>query len=182
MLKTFHGLCIPISNTRPQNFIFQQKASNCAVRIASLYRTEKTILMQPYEQLLEKALEKVPKKVDTGERFVVPKSQIQPDGAKTIIVNFSEMAATLGRDEAHLLKFIHKELATSGDIKNKRATVLGRFNSPAVDKKIELYVSQYVICKECGRPDTHMVREDRMSFVKCDACGGKTFVKSINES
>ena len=148
----------------------------------SLYRIKKTIAMQPYEQLLERALEKVPKKTDTGERFVIPKSQVQPDGAKTIIVNFSEIAATLARDEAHMLKFLLKELATSGDIKNKRATVLGRFNNMAVDKKIELYVNQYVICKECGRPDTHMLKEDRMSFVKCDACGGKTFVKSIQES
>jgi translation initiation factor 2 subunit 2 len=135
-----------------------------------------------YEQLLERALEKVPKKTDTGERFAIPKSQVQPDGAKTIIVNFSEMASALARDEAHMLKFLLKELATSGDIKNKRATVLGRFNNMAVDKKIELYVNQYVICKECGRPDTHMLKEDRMSFVKCDACGGKTFVKSIQES
>ena len=137
--------------------------------------------MQSYEELLDRAMEKVPKKTDTGERFAIPKSQVQPDGAKTIIVNFSEIAAGLRRDEAHLLKFLLKELATSGDVKNKRATVIGRFNNAAVDKKMELYVAQYVICKECGRPDTHIVKEDRMSFLKCDACGGKNYVKSIQE-
>ena len=68
--------------------------------------------MQSYEEMLEKALEKVPKKTDTGERFAIPKSQVQPDGAKTIIVNFSELAAVLRRDEAHLLKYLLKELAT----------------------------------------------------------------------
>jgi len=138
--------------------------------------------MQSYEEMLEKALEKVPKKTDTGERFAIPKSQVQPDGAKTIIVNFSELAAVLRRDEAHLFKYLLKELATSGEIKNKRATVIGRFNSSAVDKKIELYVNLYVFCKECGRPDTHIIKEDRMHFLKCDACGAKNYVKTIQES
>ncbi|HLD41846.1 MAG TPA: translation initiation factor IF-2 subunit beta [archaeon] len=138
--------------------------------------------MQSYEQMLDKLVEKVPKRTDTGERFVMPKSQTQPDGLKTIIVNFSEIAQGLGREEAHLLKFLLKELATSGEIKNKRVSVIGRFNSFAVDKKLELYVNQYVICKECGRPDTHIVKEDRMNFLKCDACGAKYYVKPIQES
>ncbi len=134
-----------------------------------------------YEEMLDKLMEKVPKKTDTGERFVMPKSQTQADGLKTIIVNFSELAATLGRDESHLLKFLLKELATSGEIKNKRVTVFGKFNNFSVDKKIELYVNQYVICKECGRPDTHIIKEGRMNFLKCDACGGKYYVKPIQE-
>lgn len=138
--------------------------------------------MQSYEQMLDRLYEKAPKKADTGERFVMPKSQTQPDGLKTIIVNISEIAANLHRPESHMLKFLLKELATSGEINNKRATVLGRFNNTAVDKKLELYVSQFVICKECGRPDTQLVKEGRMSFVKCDACGAKYFVKSIQES
>ena len=138
--------------------------------------------MQSYEQMLDRLMEKVPKRTDTGERFVMPKSQTQPDGLKTIIVNFSEVAQALGREEGHLLKFLLKELATSGEIKNKRVTVFGKFNNFSVDKKLELYVGQYVICKECGRPDTHIIKEGRMHFLKCDACGGKYYVKPIAES
>lgn len=138
--------------------------------------------MQTYDQMLDRLYEKAPKKTDTGERFVMPKSQVQPDGAKTIIVNISEIAQILNRPENHLLKFLLKELATSGEIDNKRATVLGRFNNSAVDKKIELYITQFVTCKECGRPDTQFLKEDRMAFVKCDACGAKYYVKSIQES
>ncbi len=135
-----------------------------------------------YDKMLDRLYEKAPKKTDTGERFVMPKSQVQPDGLKTIIVNISEMAANLHRPEAHFLKFLLKELATSGEINNKRATVFGRFSNIAVDKKIELYVAQYVTCKECGRPDTQFIKEDRIHFVKCEACGAKYFVKAIQES
>ncbi len=138
--------------------------------------------MQSYEELLERALEKVPKKTDTGERFVMPKAQTQADGAKTIITNFTEVAAQLHRDGGHFLKFLLRELATSGNVENRGAVVLGRFNSSAIDKKIELYVANFVICKECGRPDTQLIKEDRMNFVKCEACGGKTYVKSIQDS
>ena len=138
--------------------------------------------MQTYEELMDRLIEKAPKKTDPEERFVMPKSFVQPDGARTIITNFSEIAAQLHRDESHLLKYILKELATSGSVENKGAVVWGRFNSTAVDKKIELYVANFVICKDCGRPDTQLVKEDRMSFVKCEACGGKNYVKSIQES
>jgi translation initiation factor 2 subunit 2 len=48
-----------------------------------------------------------------------------------------------------------------------------------MEKKLESYVKGYVLCKECKKPDTKLIREDRITFLKCDACGAKSPVKSI---
>jgi translation initiation factor 2 subunit 2 len=128
----------------------------------------------PYEDLLKRAMEKVPKKAEETERFTIPKARTEPAGARTIITNFNEVASGLRRDPAHLLKFLLKELATKGEVdKGGRLIVLGRFSDNHINKKIDYYVKTYVICPECGKPDTKLVKEDRYMFLKCEACGAK---------
>jgi len=34
-----------------------------------------------------------------------------------------------------------------------------------------------VICSECGKPDTRLVKDDRVLMLRCDACGGHRPVK-----
>ncbi|HLD57420.1 MAG TPA: translation initiation factor IF-2 subunit beta [archaeon] len=132
-----------------------------------------------YDQLLERAMEKVPKEKGTGERFEMPKCQLQPAGLKTIIVNFADIVAALRRDEKHFLKFLLKELATSGVLTGKQLTIIGRFPNITIDKKIESYVNQFVICKDCTRPDTQIVKDDRLYFLKCEACGSKYHIPTV---
>ena len=126
-----------------------------------------------YEELLKRGLSKVPKKAESGDRFVIPKARVQPAGARTIIVNFYEIASGLRRDPPHLLKFLLKELATKGDLEPKRLIVLGKFPEVLINRKVEMYVKQYVMCPECSRPDTRLVKEDKYWFMVCEACGAK---------
>lgn len=135
--------------------------------------------MTDYEQLLERALSKVPKETGTGERFEMPKCQLQPAGLKTFIINFGDIVAVLRRDEKHFLKFLLKELATSGEVSGKQLSVIGKFTNLAIDKKIELYVAQFVMCKDCKRPDTQIIKDDRLYFLKCEACGSKYHVATV---
>jgi translation initiation factor 2 subunit 2 len=132
-----------------------------------------------YEKLLDEAYAKMPKKSDSGERFRMPKASIQPAGAKTIITNINEITGTLRRKPDHFVKFLLTELATSGDFDGSKLVVQGRFRADVVDKKIELYAKEYVLCPDCGKPDTKIIREDRYSFLKCEACGSKNIVKKV---
>ena len=36
-----------------------------------------------------------------------------------------------------------------------------------------MYTETYVICSECGLPDTKMVKEDRTLMLECEACGAR---------
>ena len=132
-----------------------------------------------YETMLKMGMKKVPKECKEGDRFAVPKVRILPSGAKTIIMNFPEIANVLRRERDHLLKFLLKELATKGGMDGEKLIVQGRFKSDMVDRKIELYVKEYVLCPDCCKPDTKFVREDRYMFLKCEACGSKHMVKKV---
>lgn len=132
-----------------------------------------------YESLLKRGLAKVPEDLRTGARFKIAKPDVEKAGAKTIISNFLEIAGGLDREPDHLLKFMLKQLATKGGIEGQRLVVLGVFSADAIEKKIELYVKQYVTCPNCGRPDSKIIKERDNSFLRCDACGAKSPLPKI---
>jgi len=66
-----------------------------------------------------------------------------------------------------------KELASPGSVKGDRLVLTRKISSAMINAKIQVYVNTYVLCKECGKPDTELVREDRFNFIHCLACGAK---------
>lgn len=131
-----------------------------------------------YEHLLEQAYEQV-KKVDTNsERFELPKLEGHFEGKKTILTNFLPIASYIRRKPDHFQKFLLKELATSGQIEGERLVLNNRIPSAKIKEKIDAYLKEFVICKECGKPDTELKKEDRLMFMHCLACGAKHSVRS----
>ena len=129
--------------------------------------------MEDYETLLNKAYEKVKKVESSSDRFEIPKIQGHFEGKKTILINFFQIASHLRRKPEHIQKFLLKELATSGQQEGERLVINSKIPSTKINNKIEEYVHEFVLCKECGKPDTEIKKEDRLSFVHCLACGAK---------
>ncbi|NTV22882.1 MAG: translation initiation factor IF-2 subunit beta [Nanoarchaeota archaeon] len=126
-----------------------------------------------YEELLKRARENLPESVLRKERFVIPNIVGHVQGNKTILSNFFQIASHLGRDEEHFLKYILKELATPGGAR-KPLVILGRkVSASRINEKIKEYADKYVICKECGKPETTLTKLDRVQTLKCNACGAK---------
>ncbi|MBU1129120.1 MAG: translation initiation factor IF-2 subunit beta [Nanoarchaeota archaeon] len=133
--------------------------------------------MENYEKLLEEAYGKV-KSVDTsGERFEIPKISGHFEGKKTILTNFSQIATHIRRNPEHFQKFILKELATSGQKEGDRLVLNNKVPSAKINSKVEQYVKEFVLCKECNKPDTELIKEDRLTFIHCLACGAKHSVR-----
>ena len=130
-----------------------------------------------YEQLLEKAYKEV-KPVETGSRFEIPKVKGHVEGTKTIITNFSQICDVLRRDKDHVTKYLYKELATSGKIDGERLIFNRKLTSAKINEKIGQYAGEFVICSECKKPDTELVKENRLMFIKCLACGAKKTVRT----
>jgi len=59
-----------------------------------------------YEQLLQRARERLPQSVFEKERFEIPKVRGHLEGNKTVITNFLQIANVLRRESEHLLKFV----------------------------------------------------------------------------
>jgi translation initiation factor 2 subunit 2 len=132
-----------------------------------------------YEALLKRGMDKIPEDVKTAGRFNVAKPEVEKAGAKTIITNFLEIAGGLDREPEHLLKFLLKQLATKGELEGQRLVVLGVFGADAIEKKIDIYMKQYVLCPKCNRPDSKLVKEHEAMWLQCDACGAKTPVPKV---
>ena len=130
-----------------------------------------------YEQLLEKAYKEV-KPVETGARFEIPKVKGHVEGTKTIITNFNEICGVLRRPKEHIIKFLFKELATSGVIDGERLILNRKLFSAKINEKIGAYANEFVICTECKKPDTELMKENRLMFIHCLACGAKHSVRT----
>jgi translation initiation factor 2 subunit 2 len=130
--------------------------------------------MKSYEELLDRAFEELPKrKIVKKERFEIPKVRVQREGNRTIVKNFSQVAKVLNREEDQLFKYLVKSLGTAGFLESGRLILQGKFNENEVQREIDDYVRKYVICKECGAPDTVFVKEERVLMIRCQACGAK---------
>ncbi|MFP4000968.1 MAG: translation initiation factor IF-2 subunit beta [Thermoplasmata archaeon] len=130
-----------------------------------------------YGELLDTAREKIPEEISEHERFEVPDIDIFQEGNTTIFKNFTDVADQLNRAPEKFLKFLLGELGTAGEKENGRVVFKGKISSKKIENKIEDYVEKYVLCPECGRPDTRLVKEDRVDIIKCDACGAHGPIK-----
>jgi len=133
---------------------------------------------QNYEQLLNEAYKKVKAITSSSDRFEIPKVEGHFEGKKTILTNFYQIASYIRRSPEHFQKFMLKELAASGQREGERLILNNKVPSAKINQKIEQYVKEFVLCRECGKPDTELTKVDRLTFIKCMACGAKHSVRS----
>ncbi len=132
-----------------------------------------------YMKLLKRANDLKPKSLTSGERFEPPEADIIYSGNKTIIVNFGKIASVVRREKKHIAKYLFKELAAPGDISGNELIILSKLPRSMIRKKLESYMKEYVICPQCGKPDTKIIKEGGMVYLKCEACGAKKFIKKL---
>ncbi len=131
-----------------------------------------------YEWMLDRVYSKVPVKLGGGERFVPPKPQIVYIPGKTIIKNFSEITDKLRREPRLLMRYLLKELAAPGSIDDTGALVIhGKFSASAINVLLNRFIKTYVICPNCGRPDTVLKKKGKVWILVCEACGAEQPVK-----
>ncbi len=128
-------------------------------------------MSESYETLLNKAYEEVTEPSEDGERWSYPEPRVNIEGKTTILENFVDIASALRRDEDHLMKYLLGELGTAGKVDGNRAIFNGKFEDSLFGAMIRGYVDDYVICSECGKPDTKLMKDDRILMLKCEACG-----------
>lgn len=124
-----------------------------------------------YDSLLERAKKKLPTTLESHDRFQVPEPDVMIEGKTSVIRNFGDIVDTLRREPEHLLGFLLRELGTAGTIEGRRVVFKGKVGTAQVAERIWDYVDEYVLCSECGRPDTKIVKDDRILILVCETCG-----------
>lgn len=130
-----------------------------------------------YKTLLKRARDKLPKAISEHTRFQVPELDVLIEGKTTVVRNFAEIANAVNRDPADILAYLLKELGTAGTSDGKRVIFKGKVSTDQIKDRLDNYVSTYVLCSECLRPDTKLVKEGRTMILECDACGAHRPVK-----
>ncbi|MFC1768903.1 translation initiation factor IF-2 subunit beta [Nanoarchaeota archaeon] len=134
--------------------------------------------MQDYKEMLKDVRENLPEAASVRERFEIPKVMGHIQGNRTVISNFPQIANHLRRDVRHMLKFVLKELAAPGEMKRTGALIFGtKLPASRINDKVRLYADRFVLCPECGKPDTKLEKEGPVTMLKCSACGAKHPVK-----
>ena len=130
-----------------------------------------------YEKLLERARKEIPKSALDTTRFEVPKVLGHIQGNKTIISNFHQIVSVLGRKPEHMIKYLSKELGAPMEL-SKTALLIGtKLPARRINEKIAQYTKDFVVCPVCKKPDTKLLKQDRVLFIKCLACGAKEPVR-----
>jgi len=132
-----------------------------------------------YEELLKRARSQIPEVFLKQERLELPRLHYSTVGMRTIIYNFKEVADALNRDPQYLLKFLTGEMATAATMQQSRAIFQGKFSQETFGRLIQRYIESFVVCPVCKRPDTKIVKEKRLSFLVCEACGARSSVKQL---
>ncbi|MCP3686258.1 MAG: translation initiation factor IF-2 subunit beta [bacterium] len=130
-----------------------------------------------YKQMLERAKKSLPEEDSGTARFEIPKVLGHIQGNKTVINNFYQIATAFNRPPEHLLKYVLKELATPGELKKSAAIVGRKISASNINDKINKYAKDFVLCTECQKPDTKLIKENKIMFIKCTACGARHAVK-----
>jgi translation initiation factor 2 subunit 2 len=131
-----------------------------------------------YEKLLKRIQDKLSeKKSDGGERFELPIPDVMWEGQRTILRNFTDFAKRMRRDPEKVLQYLSKEFATPAERSGEKAIFVGRREPHDFVSLLQIYVKDYLECPTCKSPDTKIERENRISFLVCEACGAKSSLK-----
>lgn len=130
-----------------------------------------------YSEMLSRVRDSLPESSKNRERFEIIKVQGRVEGNKTILTNFSKICEAFDREKKVVFKCILKDLASPGTLEHKGAVIGRKVQSSLVNEKIKKFADAFVICPTCGKPETHIIKENNAAYIRCDACGSKELVK-----
>lgn len=119
---------------------------------------------------------------DPEYRYKMPvvfgKIEGRGNGIKTVIPNISEVSNSLHRHPGEVNKFFGCELGaqTTYSADTDRAVVNGAHTDATLQQLIHRYIEIFVLCPNCGLPETvYKIKNDTI-WHKCAACGAKEMV------
>jgi translation initiation factor 2 subunit 2 len=130
-----------------------------------------------YEEMLKRAMKNLPTRSES--RFEVPNAIVYVEKRRTTIRNFADLAKTLRREPADLARYMFKALAVPGSINNGELVLQSKVPPSLINQRVREYTKEFVICNECGKPDTSLQKVDNYMFLKCEACGARRSVARV---
>lgn len=111
---------------------------------------------------------------NSNKKLILDKPEINSANKKTFIRNFKEICNKLNRKVNDVQDYFAKELATTVSLNQDGALVItGIYKQAGITKILSSYIKSHVTCKECNSCDTEIIKESRLTFLKCNKCLSK---------
>lgn len=138
--------------------------------------------MSDYDSLLARAKEEIPEPISTGERFELPDLEVAKEGKATVVRNFADVLDAMNREPDEVVARLLREIGAAGNFEDRRLKLQGDHARRTIQDRLDRYVESYVICSECSRPDTNLVKDGRTLVLQCDACGAHRPVQARKQA
>ncbi|MEM0026686.1 MAG: translation initiation factor IF-2 subunit beta [Ignisphaera sp.] len=136
-------------------------------------------ILYDYEKLLDMVYERLPKRVG-GRAYDIPSLEVDYVGDHTVVKNFGFACERIRREPRIVMRFLLKELAMPGSLNPDNSLVIyKRVSAKSIQGLYTRFLESYVRCSTCGSYDTELVREGKVWFIRCLACGAITYVKPV---
>jgi len=94
------------------------------------------------------------------------------NGIRTTIDNLSNIAQALKRSDEELVKHFEFNLGSMSKSKGDSGyEFMGKHDYPTIMKVLRSFISCYVLCKNCGNPETEHQVCEKYIISHCKACG-----------
>ncbi|KAK7908262.1 eukaryotic translation initiation factor 5 [Apiospora marii] len=122
-----------------------------------------------------------PKKGDDKfYRYKMQRIQVKVEGKgngiKTVVVNLSSVAQSLARPGSYVIKWFGLDLGaqTNIDPPDDRWIINGSHDAEVLQKSLFTFIEKYVLCDDCGNPETDITIKDDVVRKDCKACGARS--------
>lgn len=132
--------------------------------------------MEPYntKYLVDRLYIELGKYSNPNKKLILEKPEISSANKKTFIGNFKAICTKLNRKLDDVREYFEKELCTTVNINQDGALVItGVYKQSGIMKILDAYIKKYSMCKECSSCDTEIIKENRITFLKCNKCLSK---------
>lgn len=107
----------------------------------------------------------------TSKKFLLVKPDVVFSNRKTYVRNFIEISLILKRDQSDVKLYFENELKVVSSVDaNDMLVLCGRYTQQGVETVLINYIKQNVLCPECRSSDTEIIKENRITFIKCNRC------------
>lgn len=113
--------------------------------------------------------------VENRKRIIIKPPIVKKIGPKrTLLENFQEIASKLHRRDDLLKNFLDSELGITSSVTGSNCLILsGKFSQTHIENVLKRFVKDFVLCQECHSAETLLQKDNRLTFLHCDACGSK---------
>lgn len=106
---------------------------------------------------------------DPFYRYKMPALQIKQQTNCVIIENLAQVSTSLKRNQKMILKFFGIRLGTQ--VSDSKSSINGTFKAHELQEALQEFIQTYVLCPDCGNPETEFYLKKKTYKRTCKACG-----------